>query len=149
MNRDDLYNKVDRLLDDYNAPFGNKDRIYVIARLLMNGFAWDRTQSPHNYWHDFYEELLQLSESYGSSASTPNKVQGAQTGVGSAISITALLARVDQDLLDVKATLEAEQAKPEPAKKLVKFMTYALHKLEGREAFGERGLVAQLKDADV
>ena len=149
MDRDDLWEEVDRLLARH-SNFGDKDRIYVLAKLLEEGsFTWSYTPQKHDYWNHIHNELEELAETYSTSSSSRNKTTATTSGVGTAVSVANVLERVEQLLLDVKATVEAESAKPEQAKKLVKFMTYALHKLEGREAFGECGLVQQLKDADV
>ena len=147
MDRDNLWEEVDRLLARH-SNFGDKDRIYVLAKLLVEGsFTWSSTPQRHNYWNHIHNELEELAETYGVSSSSRNKTTATTSGVGTAVSVANVLTRVEQLLLDVKATVEAESAKPEQAKKLVKFMTYALHQLEGRELLEQRGLVERLKDA--
>ena len=146
MDRHDLYEAVELVLDEHtNRP--DRDRIYVLAKLLVDGsFTWDRTPQKHSYWNHIHDELMTLAETYGSSASTPNKPNESTPGVGTAVSVANVISRVEQLLADVKATVEAESAKPEPARKLAQFMRHALHRLEGREAFGQRGLLEDLKD---
>ena len=147
MDRDDLYDEVERILDRHSR-FGDRDRVWVLAELLVRGsFTWSSTPQRHDYWDRIWNELKDIADSYGSSSSEQNKTADHTSGVGATVSVANVLTRVEQLLLDVKATVEAESAKPEQAKKLVKFMTYALHQLEGRELLEQRGLVERLKDA--
>ena len=146
MDRETLYNEVEHVLARHTR-IGDAGRIYVCAEMLMHAFSWYPTPQGYDYWRGIYHELIELADARGGSSSTPNNQTQTTSGVGATTSIANVLMRVEQLLLDVKATVEAESAKPEQAKKLMKFMTYALHQLEGRESLEQRGLVEKLKDA--
>lgn len=57
----------------------------------------------------------------------------------------AVVRALEQQLENVKATVEALSKAAEPNKKELKFLTYALHLLGGREEFEQRGVVESLK----
>jgi hypothetical protein len=145
MDRYKLYLEVERILDQHTS-MGDGERIYVCAEVLMHAFTWGSTPQRDAYWRGIHHELIELADTRGGSSSTPNKPHESTAGVGTIVSVANVISRVEQLLADVKATVEAEPAKPEPARKLAQFMRHALHKLEGREAFGQRGLLEDLKD---
>lgn len=144
MNQHQIMRKIEDLLNEHSHR-NDSTRYYVAAETLNQCITWRNTPQGHEYWSNIRDELMALSRKAGDGNSDSNGEQSA-TGTGKAITVAALLARIEQDLLDVKATLEAESAKPEQAKKLVQFMRHALHRLEGREALGQRGLLEDLKD---
>ena len=59
----------------------------------------------------------------------------------------AVVRAIEQQLENIKTTLESLEKAGEPNKKELRFLTFASHVLGGREEFEQRGVVERLKDA--
>lgn len=137
MRREDLVAEVRRVLDRYAEE--KADRIYVLSELLYSGtFLWSSTGQGHDYWSNIRNELKELADERRGGPSANTSEAAAVGGVADVIG------RVEQLIKDIKAALEEGEKWPHPT---IRFLTYAVHQLEGREgSIEQRGLLEKLKD---
>ena len=117
-------------------------KAYYRGRDNSESYAESEASSVRSGTHHFARQAEEFGKmGYPLPGGATSSVAGCSTNSA------AVVRTLEQQLENVKATVETLSKAAEPNKKELKFLTFALHLLGGREELEQRGMVERLRDA--